>query len=388
MYNQTPPVTDNADGSYLTISNQKTKFIQTLAHKADLPATIIMPLNDILAQDHIIDHFKKAIKADRLSHAYIFAGQDGVGKTLFAKEFTKSLFCENDKNDCCNLCPNCIRIEKNCHPDVFYTGREAKAKFIKIEDIRNLQHSVRFSPLESDYKVFIIKDADRMNEEASNCLLKTLEEPSPHTIFILIANSITPVKETIRSRCQIIRFHPIPTHIIEEQLTSKYESADPIKIGWASRFCNGSLGNAPDLLDNNYYEMNNDIVTRMIEPDMDNLFLAEYIIDSYLSTEDSLEEKRETLKSILNCILQFYRDLLIVKIRNVQNDQLNKIFLLNEDRETILQRYVNYLTQEQIINVIDEILTSFKYIDFNLNINLLVENIITTITVLNSKARQ
>ena len=346
-----------------------------------------MPLNDILAQDHIIDHFKKAIKADRLSHAYIFTGQDGVGKTLFAKEFTKTLFCRNDKNDSCNLCSNCIRIEKNCHPDVFYTGREAKAKFIKIEDIRNLQHSVRISPLESDYKVFTIKDADRMNEEASNCLLKTLEEPSPHTIFILIANSISTVKETIKSRCQTIRFHPIPTHIIENQLTSKYDS-DPIKIGWISRFCNGSLGNAPAILDNNYYEMNNDIVTRMIEPDMDSLFLAENIIDSYLSAEDSLEEKREALKSILNCILQFYRDLLIVKIRNGQNDQKNKIFLLNEDCENILQRHVNYLTQEEIINVIDEILLSFKYIDFNLNINLLVENITTIITVLNSKARQ
>jgi len=342
-----------------------------------------MPFIDILAQNHIIDHFKKAIKADHLSHAYIFTGQEGVGKALFAKEFAKALNCKSDENDSCNSCPNCIRIENHTHPDVFWTEREEKAKFIKIENIRNLQNSVRLSPLESDYKIFIIKEADRMNEEASNCLLKTLEEPSPDTIIILIANSMTPIKDTIRSRCQIIRFHPIPTHIITNQLTGKSE-ADANKIGWISRFSNGSLGNALYLLDDNYYEINNYIVTRMTEPDLDNLVFAEEIVDSYLNAKDSLEEKRETLKSMLNCILQYYRDLLIVKIRNGYDVQQGKMFLFNEDREDVLQRHVNYLTQEQIITIIDEILEFIKYIDFNLNINLLVENIITRITVFNS----
>ena len=339
-----------------------------------------MPFNDIIAQDHIIDHFKKAIKADRLSHAYIFTGQDGVGKTLFAKELTKVLFCKNDESDSCNSCLNCIRIENHSHPDVFWTEREEKAKFIKIDNIRDLQNSVRLSPLESDYKIFIIKEADRMNEEASNCLLKTLEEPSPSTIIILITNSITAIKETIRSRCQIIRFHPIPTHIIENQLTSNSD-ADANKIRWVSRFCNGSLGNALDLLSNNYYEINNDIVIRMIEPDTDNLVFADEVINSYLSSDDSLEEKRQTLKNILDCILQLYRDLLIVKVRNRHDLQQEKMSLVNAKHEGALQRHVNYLTQEQIIYVIDEILESIKYIDFNLNINLLVENIITRVMI-------
>jgi hypothetical protein len=125
----------------------------------------------------------------------------------------------------------------------------------------------------------------------------------------------------------------------------------------------------------------------MVEPDVDNLVFAEEIIDSYLSSGDSLEEKRETLKIILHCILRFYRDLLIVKIRNGHDVQQEKTSLFNEDREDVLQRHANYLTQEQIITIIDDILESIKHIDFNLNINLLVENIITRITVLNSKAR-
>ncbi|MDP6924156.1 MAG: DNA polymerase III subunit delta' [Candidatus Scalindua sp.] len=346
-----------------------------------------MPFTDILAQDHIIDHFNKAIKNDHLSHAYIFTGQDGIGKTLFAKEFAKALNCKNDENDSCNSCPNCNRIEARNHPDVFWTEREEKAKFIKIENIRNLQNSVRLSPLESGYKIFIIKEADRMNEEASNCLLKTLEEPSPNTIIILIANTMTPIKDTIRSRCQIIRFQPIPSRIIESQLTGESD-AEPNKIGWISRFCNGSLANALHLLDDNHYEMNNNIVTRMTEPKMDNLVLAEELIDSYLSTGDSLEEKRQILKSILHCILQLYRDLLMVKVMNGHDVQQEKMSLYNAGREESLQKHANYLTREQITYVIDEILESIKYVDLNLNINLLVENIITRITVVNSKARE
>jgi len=272
------------------------------------------------------------------------------------------------------------------HPDVFWIEREEKAKFIKIENIRNLQNSVRLSPLESEYKIFIIKEADRMNEEASNCLLKTLEEPSPNTIIILIANSIAPIKDTIRSRCQVIRFQPIPSRIIESQLTDKSD-ADANKIGWISRFCNGSLANALHLLDDNHYEMNSDIVTRMTEPDIDNLAFAEEVIDSYLSAGDSLEEKRQILKSILHCILQLYRDLLLVKVMNGHDVQQEKMSLYNEGREDSLHIQANYLTREQIMYVIDEILESIKYVDLNLNINLLVENIITKITVLNSKAR-
>ncbi len=125
----------------------------------------------------------------------------------------------------------------------------------------------------------------------------------------------------------------------------------------------------------------------MTEPDTDNLVFAEEVINSYLSSDDSLEEKRQTLKNILHCILQLYRDLLIVKVRNRHDLQQEKMSLVNAKHEGALQRHVNYLTQEQIINVIDEILESIKYIDFNLNINLLVENIITRITVLTSKAR-
>ncbi len=345
-----------------------------------------MPFTDIIAQDHIIDHFRKVIETDHLSHAYIFAGQDGIGKAFFAKELSKVLFCKEVNGDSCGLCRNCVRIERNNHPDIKWIDIEEKAKFIKIENIRELQHSVQLCPVESDHKIFIIREADRMNEEASNCLLKTLEEPSPDTIFILISNSLTHVKETIKSRCQIVRFHPIPTRVIKDQLI-KNSTADSNKIEWISRFCRGSLGNAFELLEDNYYEKNHDIVSRISGLGTGNLVLAEEIIDIHLSSDDSLEEKRQGLGRILNCILQFYRDLLIVKIRDNHGSRRNGLPLFNADREEVLQDCVNNLTRDQIIKIIDEILLSIKYMDYNLNINLLTENVFTRIMVLMSPAR-
>jgi DNA polymerase-3 subunit delta' len=346
-----------------------------------------MAFSDILAQDHITDHFRKTIDSNHLSHAYIFTGQDGIGKTLLAKEFSKAIFCTENKDDSCNSCHNCVRIENNHHPDIHWIEIEEKAKFLKIDNIRALQHSVTLSPVESSYKIFIIKDADRMNEEASNCLLKTLEEPPASTIIILIANSLTPVKETIKSRCQIIRFHPIPTHIIEEQLIKRF-NADTSKVGWISRFCGGSLGNAFELLEDNFYVKNRDIVNRISVSDIDNLLLAEEVIETYLSPSDTLEEKRQSLRRILNCILQFYRDILVVKVRNVYADSNKASSLFNAEHDDVLQRCAEYLTQRQIMAIINDILESIKYIDYNLNINLLVENIFTRIAVLHSSEKE
>ncbi len=344
-----------------------------------------MSFKDILSQNHIVDPFKKAISSDHLSHAYIFTGQKGTGKSLFAKEFTKALFCKSNNGDSCDTCHNCTRIDNNNNPDIHWIALGKKDKFIKIENIRDMQHYVNLSPVESEYKVFIIKEADRMNEESSNCLLKTLEEPTLNTIIILIANSLASIKETIKSRCQIMRFKPIPSDVIKEQLMNEFDT-EIKEAEWISRFSYGSLGNAIEFAQDKFYEKNDDIIRRISELKLEhNLGLAEDFVESYLNKGDSLEEKRQILKGILNCILQYYRDLLIVKIRDTHsNTDEGDLCLFNVGNEDTLQAQSRFFTQEQIMNIIDEILQAIKYIDYNLNINLVIENIFTRIAILKS----
>ena len=344
-----------------------------------------MSFKDILSQNHITESFVNTISKKRLSHAYILTGQKGTGKSLFAREFTKALFCKNNKGDSCDICQNCMRIGNNNHPDIHWIFPDKKDKFIKIEYIRDMQHHVNLSPVELEYKVFIIKEAEKMNEESSNCLLKTLEEPTPNTIIILIANFLASIKETIKSRCQIFRFRPIPTNVIKEQLINKYD----IKVKeaeWVSRFSSGSLGNAIELAQDKFYKKNNVIINGISKLKLeDNLAFAEDLVESYLNTGDSLEEKRQALKHILNCILQYYRDLLIIKVKDTNTSTDNRnIYLFNTGNKEALQYQSRFFTQEQIANIIDEILLSIKYIDYNLNINLLIENIFTRIAVMKS----
>ncbi len=343
-----------------------------------------MSLDNVLSQDNVANSFRNAILKKHLSHAYIFTGQKGVGKSLFAKEFSKLIFCKNKENDSCDICNNCKRIESNNNPDIHWIGLGKKDKFVKIENIREIQHYVRISPLESESKIFIIKQADKMTEEAANCLLKTLEEPSPNTIIILIANSLTPIKDTIRSRCQIFKFSPIPVQVIKEHLINNFD-ADTRVIEWVSRFCCGSLGTAIDLMNDKFYEKNEYIINRISELNLkDNLNFVDEFIESYLNPIDTLEEKRHIMKSIFNCILQYYRDLLIFKIRKSHSINSRYIPIFNAGHDSVLQTQSNRLTQEQIMNIIDEILLAIKHIDYNLNINLLMENIITKITILMS----
>jgi DNA polymerase III subunit delta' len=344
-----------------------------------------MPFKDILSQNHIVAPFKKAISDNHLSHAYMFTGQKGTGKTLFAREFTKALFCKSNKGDSCDTCNNCLRINNNNHPDIHWITLDKKDKFIKIENIRDMQHYIRLSPVESEYKVFIIKEADRMNEESSNCLLKTLEEPAPNTIIILITNSLASIKETIKSRCQIMRFKPIPTCVIKEQLMNELDT-EIKEAEWIARFSCGSLGNAIELVRNKFHEKNNDIINLISKLNLEhNLGFAEEFAETYLNTSDFLEEKRQTLKGILNCILQYFRDLLIIKVKDIHNiTNEGNLSLFNAGNEDTIQAQSRLFTQEQITNIIDEILKSIKYVDYNLNIDLLIENIFTRIAVLKS----
>jgi len=167
-----------------------------------------MPLKDIKAQDKVVEFIKRSLASDKLSHAYLFLGASGVGKHKAAKEFAKFLNCTSRTDDSCGKCPSCIMIDKKAHPDVFFIEKETGKKNISIDAIRVLQVKLSLKPFQGRFNVAVI-DAEDLAEEASNSLLKTLEEPSSGTIFILIASIQKALLDTMVSRCQIMRFRPL-----------------------------------------------------------------------------------------------------------------------------------------------------------------------------------
>jgi DNA polymerase-3 subunit gamma/tau len=170
----------------------------------------------VVGQKHVVNTLKNAIKLNRVSHGYIFAGPRGVGKTTIARIITKSLNCkEGITEKPCGKCENCIEIDKGSFPDMYEIDAASNRG---IDDIRALKDNVNYAPIKGRYKVYIIDEAHMLTREAFNALLKTLEEPPPKNIFILATTELHKIPDTIRSRTQIFMFRPIKENEIKEYL--------------------------------------------------------------------------------------------------------------------------------------------------------------------------
>ncbi len=160
----------------------------------------------VIGQEAVVKTLKNAIELDRISHAYIFAGPRGVGKTTISRILTKCLNCEKGISSTpCNQCENCIEIDKGSFPDMYEIDAASNRG---IDDIRNLKDNIGYSPIKGRYKVYIIDEAHMLTREAFNALLKTLEEPPPKNIFILATTELHKIPDTIKSRCQTFIFKP------------------------------------------------------------------------------------------------------------------------------------------------------------------------------------
>ncbi|MFH0852485.1 MAG: DNA polymerase III subunit delta' [bacterium] len=232
----------------------------------------------IIGHQKIIDFLSRSIKTGRMAHAYLFAGPPKVGKKIVAFEFIKALLCQNaaDGSGACERaervsshaerggkCRNCLLIEQGRHPDVLFVvpgGESSKAaingekeeeqvknKEIKIGQIRELQHQLNLTPFSATKKVIIIDEADKMTQEAANCLLKTLEEPPQKSLLILITSRPQALLATIVSRCQLIKFLPVKENLIAEGL-KKLGAGNDKKIKQAARLSAGRPGAAVSLL--------------------------------------------------------------------------------------------------------------------------------------------
>src|SRR5918912_510430 len=188
---------------------------------------------NIIGHEWAIDFLRRSIAGGRTAHAYLLSGPAGVGKSALALRLAQALNCETGGPDPCLACRSCKRIERGNHPDVRIAGMASQAaglkpdeaarqKDLRIDTVRDWLADINLRPYEGRRRVFILHDAERLTEAASNAMLKTLEEPPPYATLILVANTAGDLLPTIVSRCQPLKLRPLPRAALAAVLCERY----------------------------------------------------------------------------------------------------------------------------------------------------------------------
>jgi DNA polymerase III subunit delta' len=318
-----------------------------------------MSFSNIYGHEKKIEIFQKTLAQNRTGHAYLFSGISAIGKKTLAVEFIKAINCEkpDSPGDSCGECASCRKIQHSCHPDIFFV--EADGQFIRIASIRQIQERTKCKPLEARRRAFIIDDADKMNEESANALLKMLEEPSSANILILVTARPYSMPQTIISRCQHIRFNPLSSETVARFLVSEM-NMDNQKALLLAALSGGSIGNALELNKEDIVAYRTELLTLLSTTNRENPF-------SLINFASFLGQKKKEIRQGLNIMNTFFRDVLVFK--EVGKNEM----LINQDNAPFVSTCAARLSGEQILHNIKQIENAGDIIDQNVNKSLTLE---------------
>ena len=336
----------------------------------------------VLGQDKVVNVLKNQIKNKNFSHAYLFAGERGCGKTSAAKIFAKAINCLNPKDGSpCLECENCKAIEEETSLDVVEMDAASNRR---IDDIRNLRDNVIYPPANLKYKVYIIDEAHMITREAFNALLKIMEEPPKHLVFILATTEIDKIPKTILSRVQKFEFNKIDSSKIREQiniiLNDQKIKMENEAIDLIIRKAKGAMRDALSILDQvlsfdkgEYLLKDVEFILGSVDFEKINKLVTSIIAKDQRESLKDLVSIRDDGKSnldIVDSLINFYRDLMVLK---VSGDDSN---FENEQRLQLLKEKVQDISLERILTSLDVLNDYFVKINSSSNTDILSEVLI------------
>lgn len=278
-----------------------------------------MVWQNIRGHDRIVEKFRRAICKGRLASTFLFVGPAGIGKRTFALALAKALLCERapeQRLEPCGECPSCLQVASLNHPDVELIAKPADKAFIPLELLigdaehrmrAGLCYNIALKPFSGRRKIAILDDADYLNKEGANCLLKTLEEPPAKSILILIGTSEQRQLPTIRSRCQIVRFSPLSESDIAELLVEHRICTDATLARTAAANSHGSLERASLWCDPALDEFRQELIQLLSQPAFEMPPAAKMIGQFVDSAGKDSAAKRHRMRLVVSLAEEFYR---------------------------------------------------------------------------------
>ncbi len=305
---------------------------------------------------------RRALSSQHVAHAYLFSGPDGIGKRMIALAFARALLCENGTS--CGGCSACIKVDHNNHPDIHLLNADDSS--IKIDQIRALQQELSLRPLEGSYKICLIDGAEYFTIGAANALLKTLEEPQPGTLIILLTNRPEKLLPTIRSRCQHLPFSRLPKQQLAAILKQKLDLNDTEATVLAA-LSEGSFKKALGPNRELFLEKRGKLIQSL------SALSAGSTIPTF-SFADELDMEKEILLDILDIFQSFYRDLLLLKHDRPLDE------LVNLDLIETLQRQEKSITTASLLLKLKALESARFHLQRNVNRRLALEVMLMRIT--------
>lgn len=291
-----------------------------------------MSWNQILNHDAALDRFARSIDRNRLASTYLFVGPQGIGKHTFALKLAETLLCESptdDRFEPCGTCQGCLQVQAKTHPDLILVARPEDKAFIPVEFFigdkehrrqQGLCHDIGLKPFRGGRKVAIIDDADYLNQEGANSLLKTLEEPPAHSLLLLIGTSEQRQLSTIVSRSQVIRFSPLTNAQVLQiiQREGMIEDSE-VPLPALAAASEGSVHRALELSNPETMEFRNVLFGRLVslDPGMDDFVKT---VTSFVDAAGKESAKKRTrLVMVGDLAISFYRQWML-QLAGVEQD--------------------------------------------------------------------
>ncbi|MBT0662994.1 DNA polymerase III subunit delta' [Geobacter pelophilus] len=311
-----------------------------------------MAFDEIVGHEQITGILERALSAGRIAHAYMFTGPEGCGKRKTAVALIEALYC---KDSCgCGKCPACSRVLSLQHPDLHIM--EPDGAFIKIDQVRQLQRELSLRPYEAPFKSCIIEAADRFHQAAGNALLKTLEEPPGNALIILLTSNPEAVLQTIRSRCQMLNFRNLSEEAVTQILTGK--GVDPEAAHLAACLSGGSPGRAMALCSEGILDGRRELLEQILSLPKDD-------VSKLFSSSERLAAEKENLPELLDLLVTFFRDLLLLQAGSTE--------LVNRDLEALVRQEATLRSAENVMKMIEYVIEARKALQRNVNARLAMD---------------